>query len=437
MKQTGMPFSQALPDLPLQSPRGSLNVWVVGSGAVGLSCALWLLKSGHHVTVFDPNPPLEDIDYRGACSFGNACSIAYGAVTPVAMPGILKDVPSMLTNPLAHLSIQWRNFPELIPWLLQFIRASKTEKVLEIVQELTELLRLAEAGISPLLQESGSQNLIRNRECLYLYHSKEKYQQAQYGLQLRANQGVRMETLTASQVYEREPHLTPVYHKGVLFLDAYSLESPYVYMKNLAKCILQRGGKFVRQNIDDIVTVNDQVRLKGQGVLSEPADQVVLAAGAWSKKLLHPKDQVLLNTERGYHVMFPGAEKLLTTPTCYPEHGFYMTPMMDGVRAAGTVELGGLGRAPNPKRIEVIERATRQLIQGLGSSGDTWLGHRPSMPDSLPVIGPSPHNERIIYAFGHGHLGLTLAGITGRLVAEISGGHSLSKNIHALRPLRF
>ena len=169
-----MPFSKSLSDLPLQSPRGSQHVLVIGSGAIGLSCALWLLKSGHRVTVFDPHPPLDDIDYRGACSFGNACSIAYGAVTPVAMPGILKDVPSMLSNPLAHLSIQWRNFPELIPWLLQFIRSSKSERVLEIVNELTELLRLAEAGISPLLQESGSQNLIRNRECLYLYHSEKR-----------------------------------------------------------------------------------------------------------------------------------------------------------------------------------------------------------------------------------------------------------------------
>jgi D-amino-acid dehydrogenase len=208
-------------------------------------------------------------------------------------------------------------------------------------------------------------------------------------------------------------------------------------MKNLANCILQRGGKFVHQHIDEIVMGNDHVQLSGGGVISEQADQVVVAAGAWSKKLLHPHDQVLLNTERGYHVMFPDAEKLLTTPTCYPEHGFYMTPMMDGIRAAGTVELGGLGRAPNPKRIEVIEKGTRQLIQGLGPSGDTWLGHRPSMPDSLPVIGHSPHNERIIYAFGHGHLGLTLAGITGRLVAEIAGGHALSKNINALRPHRF
>lgn len=432
-----MPFSKSLPDLPLQSPRGSQHVLVIGSGAIGLSCALWLLMSGHRVTVFDPHPPLDDIDYRGACSFGNACSIAYGAVTPVAMPGILKDVPSMLSNPLAHLSIQWRNFPELIPWLLQFIRSSKSERVLEIVNELTELLRLAEAGISPLLQESGSQNLIRNRECLYLYHSEEKFQKAQYGLQLRANQGVRMETLDAAQIHEREPHLAPVYHKGVLFLDAYSLESPYVYMKNLANCILQRGGKFVHQHIDEIVMGNDHVQLSGGGVISEQADQVVVAAGAWSKKLLHPHDQVLLNTERGYHVMFPDAEKLLTTPTCYPEHGFYMTPMMDGIRAAGTVELGGLGRAPNPKRIEVIEKATRQLILGLGPSGDTWLGHRPSMPDSLPVIGHSAHNKRIIYAFGHGHLGLTLAGITGRLVAEIAGGHALSKNINALRPHRF
>ena len=270
-----------------------------------------------------------------------------------------------------------------------------------------------------------------------IYKSEEKYQQAQYGLQLRASQGVRMETLDAAQIYEREPHLTPVYHKGVLFLDAYSLESPHVYMKNLAKSILQRGGQFVRQHVDEIVLGDNHVQLSGHGMLSERADQVVVAAGAWSKKILHPKDHILLNTERGYHVMFPDSGNLLTTPTCYPEHGFYITPMMDGIRAAGTVDLGGLGAAPNLKRIEVIEKATRQLVQGLGPSGDTWLGHRPSMPDSLPVIGQSPHNKRIIYAFGHGHLGLTLAGITGRLVAEIAGGHSLSKNINALKPQRF
>jgi glycine/D-amino acid oxidase-like deaminating enzyme len=164
------------------------------------------------------------------------------------------------------------------------------------------------------------------------------------------------------------------------------------------------------------------------------ADHVVVASGAWSGALARQAgDRVLLDTERGYHVLYPGAGQLLGRPVCYPAHGFYMTPMADGLRAAGTVELGGLSAKADPRRTDMIRKGVALLLPGAGEATSEWLGFRPSMPDSLPVIGNSPASPRITYAFGHGHLGVTLAGISGRLVADLVSGRQVAINLSPLR----
>jgi D-amino-acid dehydrogenase len=288
-----------------------------------------------------------------------------------------------------------------------------------------------------LIKESGAKNLLRRAGCLYLYRTPKQFADAKKGIALREREGVNMEILDAEAIRRAEPSLAPLYHKGVRFTDAYHLDTPARYALALADAIRQRGGVFIQGEVRALAGASDGVdAVLEYGTLR--ADKIVVACGAWSKPLAASiGDPVLLNTERGYHVLFPDRGPLLNEPCCYPEHGFYLTPLNEGLRAAGTVELGGLDAPPRPARIEMIARAARELVPDLGEAGRAWVGFRPSMPDSLPVIGPSPHDARVLYAFGHGHIGLTLAGVTGRIIADLISGSDPPLDIEPLRPARF
>lgn len=431
-------FNRPLAELSQVLPQARQRVVVAGAGAVGLASALWLLRAGHDVTVCDPTPPLEGVDYRRAASFGNACSIALAACIPVSMPGLVFDVPKMLLDRESPLSIYWQDFPCLAGWLTEFLKAGQPYRVREIVATLGGLLRFAHAGLSPLIEESAAGHLVRRAGCLYLYSTEESFRKAQPGIELREQQGVRMQILDASEIRARAPALAPLYARGVDFLDAYSLESPEQCMRQFARAIIARGGKFMRTAVKGVSGGGTTLTVNTEAGESLAANRLVVACGAWSGTLAQGiGDRIPLNTERGYHVMYPSAGNLLEGPTCYPEHGFYMTPMADGLRCAGTVELGGLDKPPRRVRTDVIDRVTRRLLPGVGETGETWLGFRPSMPDSLPVIGRSPRNPGVIYAFGHGHVGLTLAGITGRLVTELACDLAPSVDLAPLRPDRF
>ncbi|WP_250502075.1 FAD-dependent oxidoreductase [Caballeronia sp. AZ7_KS35] len=414
----------------------SSRIAVVGGGVVGLSCALWLQRVGHTVTVFDRALPEDESSYAKASSYGNACTFAVGACIPVASPGILKAVPKMLLDRSGPLSIYWRDLPGLMSWLLAFVRAGSESEVSRIAAVLGSLIRFAEPAHRSLMEEAGAAGLARHKGCLYLYRTDEHFKEARREIELREREGVKLSFLSHDQVREREPNLAPHYAKGMLFDEAYQLDNPYRYLLALTALFRSKGGTFERADIRHIRSENDRVTLEGSAP-DAGFDRVVVAAGAWSRKLASTVgDRVLLNTERGYHVLFPESGSLLSAPTCYPEFGFYMSPLEEGLRSAGTVELGGLDRPPRPVRTDRIEAMTRRLLPGVGAAGRTWLGFRPSMPDSLPVIGHSDTDPRVVYAFGHGHIGLTLAGITGRLVTELVEGVAPCLDIGALNPTR-
>ncbi|WP_211366004.1 NAD(P)/FAD-dependent oxidoreductase [Verticiella sediminum] len=423
--------------MPLHPPGPPRRVAIVGAGVVGLSCALWLQRCGHTVTLVDREPPAAGAAYTGAASFGNACTMAFGACIPVASPGVLARVPAMLLERRSPLAIFWRDLPRLLPWLAEFVRASTPAQVERITAVLGGLLRLAEAGHAPLIEASRADALIRRAGCLYLYKTPRSFAAAQREIALRARERVGMEILDAEAVRAAEPALAPLYHKAVRFTDTYFVDDPRAYALALAETVRRQGGTFVRGEAAGIAGTPEHVDVHlGTRVLQ--AERVVLAAGAWSGRLAASVgDRLRLDTERGYHVMFPDGAGLLGAPCCYPEHGFYMTPLRSGLRAAGTVELGGLGRPPRPVRTDTIAAVARTLVPGLSRAGSDWLGFRPSMPDSLPAIGPSPADARVIHAVGHGHIGLTLAGITGRIVCDLIDGRAPPLDITPLRPTRF
>ena len=419
-------------------PVRRMSIAVVGAGVVGLSSALWLQKAGHTVTIVDAEPPLPGNEYLNAASFGNACTVALGACIPVGTPGILRQVPGMLLNSSSPLSIFWGDLPRLLPWLFDFLRASSHREFDRVVGVLGRLMRLAEAGHNPLFEEAKATHLKREDGCLYLYRSERSFGRAQRDIELRRREGVHMEILNREAVREREPHLAPHYSNGLLFKDAYRIDDALKYAQALALLFQSKGGKFTTTTARAIEPEEHGVTVRCEGVCDVQAERVVVAAGAWSRQLARSLgDKIRLDTERGYHVLFPGDNALLSAPTCYPEHGFYMTPLGEGLRSAGTVELGGLGKPARPARTEVIERMRRFFLPGVGEAGRKWLGFRPSMPDSLPVISQSPRDSRVVYAFGHGHIGLTLAGITGRLVCDLINGQSPPIDLQPLRSDRF
>ena len=431
-------FHQPLPPLHPVAEAARRDVVVIGAGVVGMSTALWLQRVGHRVVVCDPHPPVPGAPYDTAASYGNACTLAYAACLPVSMPGMVAQVPGMLLDPAGPLTLIWRDLLRMTPWLMAFLRSGRKAEVQRIAGHLGQLLRLAEAGHAPLIEQLGLNHLVRRTGALYLYRTQQEFDGTQFGYRLRAEQGVGMEVLDAQAVREQEPALAPLYAKGLRFLDTSTLDSPHQYLLAMADDFVTRGGRFVQAKVDGVARDGARLAIRGDGQTLTTGDRVVLAAGAWSRDIAKRLgDSVLLDTERGYHVMFPGSGGLLNQPVCYPHHGFYLTPMSVGLRAAGTVELGGLGDAVRPHRLEVIERKARQLLPELGPSGSTWLGYRPSMPDSLPVIGASPNDPRVIYAFGHGHIGLTLGGLTGRLVAELVSEQPTSLNLTPFASDRF
>jgi D-amino-acid dehydrogenase len=413
------------------------RVVVIGAGIVGMSCALWLQRAGHAVTVCDPTPPLPGVGYEAAASFGNSCTIAYGAVLPVAMPGITAAVPRMLSDRDGPLSLFWGDVPGLLPWLWSFFRASRPSEVRRITAVLGQLVRLTAAGLEPLIEQAGLEARVRRTGCLYVYRTAAQFEAAQANLQMRAEQGVRMRVLQAAQLREEEPGLKPDYARAVRFLDTCSLDDPHHFMMGLAKDFQRRGGTVVQASVEAVARQGASRVAMAGGQSVAQGDLIVIAAGAHSGRLAAALgDRIRLDAERGYHVLFPQDGHRLNSPICDPEFGFYLTPLGEGLRAAGTVELGGLGKPLRPHRTAMIERVSRRLIKDLGPAGRTWLGFRPSMPDSLPVIGPSPSDPQVIHAFGHGHVGLTLGGITGRLVAELASGLPTSMDLAPLAPCR-
>lgn len=413
------------------------RIAVIGAGVVGLSCALWLQKSGHSVTLFDPQMPDGKSAAMSACSFGNACTIALGACLPVASPGIHWQVPGMLLDRKGPLSIYWRDLPLLTPWLWSFLKASGPGEYDRLTAVLGGLIRKAEDGHTSLFAETQSDDLIRKSGCLYLYRNENSFRAARDGIELREREGVAQSILDARQIREREPNLAPLYHRGLLFEDAYYLDDPFTYVQRLLSAVRARGGSCETRKVSALRRQDDGLVVHS-GEASETFDRVVVAAGAWSRDLARQiGDRVRLNTERGYHVLFDTEQPLLSGPTCYPEYGFYMTSLGEGLRSAGTVELGGLGQPLRPTRTDAIEERTRSLLNGVGEVSRRWLGFRPSTPDSLPVIGPSPRDRRVLYAFGHGHIGLTLAGLTGKLIAECVDGRETSVDLSPMRPDRW
>jgi glycine/D-amino acid oxidase-like deaminating enzyme len=407
------------------------EVIVAGAGAIGLCTALQLRLAGREVLLVDRDEP------GAGASRGNAGVLATYECVPLGTPGVLRSLPRLLFDVDSPLSISLSALPKLSPWLLRFARASLADRTRQGAAALAALLKNSLDAYLPLLDQAGAQHLLRRDGALHLFRSERDVRAARWERELRSTLGIPQVILDRRQLESLEPALPRDYAHGILFPDAAHVIDPFELMRHLARAFVESGGVIARAEISQLHATDDKVTLSAPEMKLR-ASTLVLAMGAWSTRLTRQLgDRIPLETERGYHVEFPMKSPLLTRPICPLDLGFYFTPMQGRLRAAGTVELSSIERPANPRRLQLIERSARLLFPTLGPAQATWLGFRPSLPDSLPVIGRSPRARNVVYAFGHGHLGVTLAAETGRLVTQlIASGHD-APDLRALSPTRF
>jgi glycine/D-amino acid oxidase-like deaminating enzyme len=407
------------------------DVAIVGAGIIGLATAFRLAADGREVVVIDPNEP------GSGASYGNAGAVAPYGCAPIGNPDILRNLPSLLFNPESPLAIRPAALPALLPWLSRFVWQSMPARARRNGHALAALLKEAMPAWRDLAMQAGAWDLFRHEGCLYFYQKKMPPKNNEWSARLRDELGIRQDWLSPADVAKLEPAL-PRAVGGVFFPDAGHIVDPSALTRRLAAAAASNGASFQQARVERLEPQDSgQIRLICRDFVVD-AHAVVLAAGAWSRSLAQQGgENVPLETERGYHIEFAMDTCPIRRPVSPVDLGFYVTPMDGRLRVAGTVELGGLSAPPNPKRIALLERGVRKLFPDLGAVQSQWLGFRPSLPDSLPVIGRTRRHPNLIQAFGHGHLGMTLAGVTSSIVAGLIGKRNDAPDLCAFRSDRF
>jgi D-amino-acid dehydrogenase len=411
------------------------EIAIIGAGVVGLAIAERLLAEGREVVLIDPNPP-GDVVSQNAASYGNAGTIADYAVLPVGTPDVLRNLPSLLFDRNSPLAIRRAALPALMPWLARFAWQSLPKQAERNARNIAALLADACPNWLNLGDKLGGKDILQNRGCLYVYETKAAFRAAEQDMAFRRSLGVTVDLISPEALRQMEPTLPEVEGGAAFFPNAIFLNDPGRMVGLLATEVATRAA-FISTHAKTLERQPDGVLITGPGLMLK-ARHVVIAAGAHSRKLAAMAgDRVPLDTERGYHVEWDMPHPSVTRPTCPTTRGFYLCPMQGRLRVAGTVELGGLTAPPSPHRIAKLVEGAREIFPDLPAPDRSWMGFRPSMPDSVPVIGPSRAGAEVIHAYGHGHLGLSMAPVTARIVANLITGRAPGMDITPYLPTRF
>ncbi len=416
------------------------RVVVIGAGIVGAACAIELLRDGHTVTIVEPGEP----GGEQAASYGNGTLLNPSSVIPMSSPGLWKKVPGYLADPLGPLAIRWSYLPRLWPWLRRFVMAGSTPaKVAAIGRALRPLLEAAPEHHRALAEQAGVGGLITRQGVLFAFPDRAAFEAEALSWRVRRENGVQWLELDEDELRQREPALDRRYKFAVLVEANGQCRDPGAYVAALVRHAVAQGAVLRRARASGFRI--DGRRL--QAVVTDggeiACDKAVIAAGAWSKVLARAAgDVVPLETERGYHVVIadPGVEPRYPVMPSDGKMGCAMTPQ--GLRLGGQVELAGLEAAPNWARAEVLLRFARRVYPGIPADLPReriklWMGHRPSMPDGLPCLGPASGCADVVHAFGHGHVGLTAGATTGKLVAAVIAGRAPSIDLAPYAVSRF
>lgn len=409
------------------------HILVIGAGIIGVCVASYLLREGYRVTLVDRDEP------GSGASFGNAGSLSPSACLPVGMPGMWKRVPHWLADPQGPLRIRPEYLPRVLPWLMRFMRASRESEVERIATAMRALLAPIFEAYEPLIVNAGAQALVRRTGCLYVFNRREAHAAAMWGMELRSRLGVALEPVKFPRILELAPGIDPSFSRGWFAPENGSAVDPHALTVAFAAAFARDGGTIVRERVYGFRMVENRVVAAKTETGEIEADQFVVAAGAWSAELGRELGtRFPLESQRGYHVTVADSRITLQNTVMSPGHGLMVSPMAMGLRLAGTVEFAGLEAEPDWTRAQALLAIGREMFPAMRvGSATRWMGHRPCLPDSLPVIGRSPRHAQVWYAFGHQHVGMCAAASTGRELAALIAGRTPSIDLAPFSPARF
>ncbi|OSP54845.1 FAD-binding oxidoreductase [Pseudoruegeria sp. SK021] len=409
------------------------EIIVIGAGIIGVTTALALQADGHKVRILDRKGVASET------SRGNAGAFAFAEIEPLATPGIMRKAPKWLLDPLGPLSLRPEYALKIAPWMLRFWRASWRDRHEAAVSAQSALMQQSRAALERLIPQVAGEPLLRRDGQLQVYEGAAQFAASLPSWERRKDHGIAFDLLdTPGAIADIQPGLDRRFTHAGYTPDWLSTVDPAIWTQHIARQFVDRGGEI---EIAEVRGLTPQET--GVDVVTDlghrHAEQVVIASGAWSHQLARMVgDRIPLETERGYNTTFPNAQFDLRVHLTFCDHGFVVSRLGDGVRVGGAVELGGLRLPPNFKRAETLVRKATEFLDGFVPEGGTpWMGFRPSLPDSLPVIGRAPGADRVIYAFGHGHLGLTQSAGTAELVAALASRRAPAISLAPFAPGRF
>ena len=408
-----------------------IKIGVIGAGIQGVCNALFLQKKGFKVTLFDRDEP-----GGNSASYGNAGHFSPYASVPLNRPDVITDVPAMLASSRGPLAIKWNYVHKMIPWFLRFLLNCSEQKMMHTAKNMHQILDLALPAFEELFEEIELSGLVENKGIIYVWNDQ-NLKSRELEIKIRKELGVKQQLLSPKDIHDLEPNIKPFYHGGVFYDYARHARNPKKILLKLFDNFIKKGGKFIKLNIKDI-NFDDNKPIVRSDVLRFIFDKLVITCGAFSKRLtdkLH--ENIPMDTERGYHVHFKGFDHLISRPVVYANKGFGMTPMEQGLRVVGTVEFGGLDNPLSKSRIKNLIMNAKDMLDELPEHEDEWLGFRPTLPDYLPVLGPSKNYKNVFYSFGHHHLGWTLGAVSGKIISKMIANESTNLNLSAYSSSRF
>jgi D-amino-acid dehydrogenase len=408
------------------------RITVIGAGMVGVSCALFLRRDGHDVTIMDPNDP------GSGASYGNAGSISVSSVVPSSTPGLLKRVPKMLMDRESPLVLRWPYLPRLAPWLLGFVANSARHRVEGNARATARLFDHVLDSYDILIRETGCGELINPTGTLKVFETDESYAASAFERAMMDECGVRYDVLSIDELRQMEPNLAPIFRHALFIPDSRHIHSPGGLVERLAESFVSGGGRILREQVRDVRVDGDGVPTVVTDGGEHVTDRVIVAMGARSGTLARRLGaRVVLDAERGYHIMFPEPERSINRYIQFADRKFSMSPQADGIRMTALVELASVDAPPDYRRIRRLKPLAARALPGLSAEEKSiWMGARPSTPSNVPVIGRSPRHDAVYFAFGHSHLGMTLGPVTGRLIADLVAGRDTGLDMTPYRPVR-
>ena len=408
------------------------DIAIIGGGIIGICAAAYLAEAGRSVTLYDRTGICEET------SSGNAAAFAFSDVLPLAQKGMIRNLPRWLRDPLGPLSIPPAYLPTLLPWLWRFYRAGSTRHFECTLSAQAALMRLAEREWLALMDRSGTRPMLREDGSLELYRSQFEFDATSQGWRARERFGINFRHVEGEELASLQPGLSADFIKGTFVPDWKTVADPQLLGKAIWAYAQRHGARFHHLGVKALAHGTDNVQLEFSNGTVRSFRQIVIAAGAWSHRLARQiGDRIPLETERGYNTTLPITAFDLKRQLIFSGDGFVITPLETGLRVGGAVELGGLELAPNYARARAMLTKAQRFLPGLDTSNKReWMGFRPSLPDSLPVIGRAGLSN-VFYAFGHGHLGLTQAAATGALLRDLIFDKQPSLDLTPFRANRF